>query len=299
MSLVKNYAIGIVDIHMPCGYDMLHGGMLMTQTACIAVWTNKGGNGKTCTATTLARWSGFGAARLLIDLDPQANASLACGFPLDSRRLGISEALLRHSFPENPQLHVDLDDGTVFIPADIRMPDLDLLLHKTNGTPTLALAQLLSDVDGADIIVIDCPPGENIYSRMALAAADYLLIPTTLDSGAATGIQQALSVCKKIKFGNPARNEPARNENLKILGVFFNKVPSVKVNICEEIRKVIVDFCKNNEIRVFNSEIKERISPMTYIGANQQSVFELPENNKLRIEFTELCKEVKEALNER
>ncbi len=271
------------------------GGMLMG--VCIAVWTNKGGNGKTSVATTLARWTGFGDARLLIDLDPQANASLACGYPLDSKRLGISEALLRHTFPENPQLHIELEDGTTFVPADIRMPDLDLLLHKTNGAPTLALAQLLSDVEGADIIVIDCPPGENIYSRMALAAADYLLIPTTLDSGAATGIQQALSVCKKIKFGNPARNEPARNEKLKILGVFFNKVPAVKINICEEIKKVIVNFCEKNQIRVFNSEIKERTSPMTYIGAYQKSVFGLPESNKLRIEFTELCKEIKEALS--
>ncbi len=264
---------------------------------CIAVWTNKGGNGKTAVASAIARWLGFGQDRLLLDLDPQGNASLVNGYPLTASRRGISEALLRHSFPEGAvAVDVELSDGTSFVPADLRMPNLDLLLQKTNGMPVLALAQLLSNVE-ADIIVIDCPPGENLYSRMALAASDYLLIPTTLDAGAATGIQQALAVCKKIKYGNPSRNEPAFNPNLNILGVVFNKVPPVKINICEEIKKVIIDFCNKNKIRVFSSEIKERISPMTFVNANQQSVFDLPESDKLRIEITNLCIEIKGVLN--
>lgn len=158
----------------------------------------KGGVGKTTSALSLgAALAESGERTLLIDLDPQANLTLALGFEPSTLPATVADVLLgNRSLAE------------VILPTEV--PGLDLapasdgLLSAERFLPVrqhfeLVLRQALEAQDAYSVTVLDCPPALGATTRCALAASDVLIIPTQCEYFSAYALRQVVKMIRVIR----------------------------------------------------------------------------------------------------
>lgn len=152
---------------------------MATRPRILAISNQKGGEGKTTTAVNLAASLAAAEHRvLLVDLDPQANASSSVGYPRGSVERGTYELLLGGALPEDvvrttdlPMLHV------VPASADLAGAEVELVgLDARESVLTAALRPILA-ASTYDFVILDCPPSLGLLTINALVAADRVIIP--------------------------------------------------------------------------------------------------------------------------
>lgn len=165
----------------------------------IALVNQKGGVGKTTTSINLSASLGVqGKKVLLIDLDPQGNASTGVGINKGDVNRSIYDLLLGRCTPNQAIIRTNFKNLSI-IPATINLAGADIeLIEKEKQQPgfqknmqlKMALAPI---VDDYDFIIIDCPPSLGLLTTNALTAANSVLIPVQCEFFALEGIMQLLN----------------------------------------------------------------------------------------------------------
>jgi chromosome partitioning protein len=195
----------------------------------IAITLRKGGSGKTTTAVNLATALQLkGKKTLLIDLDPQANATLSVG--IDPTTLTKHINHLFTSIDTQPhEVIVKTNFGLDLVPSH---PDLAQTEAGMKATQVGVLRGLIDPLESSyDFIIIDTPPSESYLTVNALASADLVIIPLQAHFLALQGLAQALTQIEQVKNG--------LNPNLVIAGI----LPTL-VNQRTNISKAVIDEVK-------------------------------------------------------
>jgi len=166
----------------------------------IAVINQKGGCGKTTTAVNLAAALAERHKRvLLIDLDPQAHATIGVGVDPDSLDYSIYEALVQPDVRLSQILVRTETKGLMLAPGSVFLAAADIELSQVPGRD-LVLDRLLTSVDGEfDVCIMDCAPSFGLLTINALAASNHVIVPVLAQYYSLEGLRRVLDTIHLIR----------------------------------------------------------------------------------------------------
>lgn len=187
----------------------------------IAVVNQKGGVGKTTTTINLgAGLVEAGFRVLLVDIDPQGNASTGLGLDKDRRGLTTYDLLLEDAPIQNVVVSTGID-GLWIAPAttDLSSADIEMVANeKRNHLLFDALRQPAIDDFAFDYVLIDCPPSLSLLTLNALVAAHSVLVPLQSEFYALEGLSQLLQTIREVRH--------SVNKTLRIEGIVLTMYDS-------------------------------------------------------------------------
>lgn len=196
----------------------------------VAIANQKGGVGKTTTAINIATaMAATGWKTLLIDLDPQGNASTGMGIEAANRE-SSSYDLLVDELPVDQCIQTTNIPGLDIVPATVDLSGAEVELVSVTDR-TARLRDALRDHNAHEICFIDCPPSLGLLTLNALGAADTLLVPLQCEFFALEGLSQLLQTVERV--------QQRFNPDLGIIGValtMFDRRNRLTDQVADDVR---------------------------------------------------------------
>ena len=198
----------------------------------ISFSNQKGGVGKTTTCVNMAAYlAQAGKKGLLVDLDPQGNATTGLGFSKGALKKSVYNVIIEDEAVKDNVLETELE-GLFLLPANIDLAGAEVdLVYKKNRDKVLRAA-LTPVKDAFDYILIDCPPSLGLLTINALTAADSAIIPIQSEYYALEGLSQLMNTISLVR--------QHLNKSLKVEGVVLTMYDGrslISKQIAAEIKK--------------------------------------------------------------
>jgi chromosome partitioning protein len=254
----------------------------MKQTI-IAVINQKGGVGKTTTAVNLAAQLArdHHAQVLIVDLDPQGNASSGLGLPKDGFEATTYEVLLGQATLDQAVQSTNRE-GLFIVPANANLAAAEIELVNVMQRE-LALKNALQ-MAAYEYVIIDCPPALGLLTINALSAANSILIPVQSEYYALEGLGQLLATIQRVK--------QAINPDLDLLGValtMYDKRTSLSEQVMNELKNHFGD-------KLFKTVIPRNVR-LAEAPSFGKTIFEHDRWSKGARAYKQLAKEVSKRVN--
>lgn len=199
----------------------------------LVVANQKGGVGKTTTAINLGTaLAAVGERVLLIDSDPQGNASTGLGVPHSKRKITLYDVLMGDAALTDAIVHTDLP-GMDIVPAHADLSGVELELGQ-QARRSFKLRDAIDPIRQAGsytYVLIDCPPSLNLLTVNAMAAADAVLVPLQCEFFALEGLSQLVRTIELVRG--------SLNPNLEIQGVvltMYDRRNSLSEQVAKDVR---------------------------------------------------------------
>ncbi|MDR3751987.1 MAG: ParA family protein [Terracidiphilus sp.] len=206
----------------------------------LGVVNQKGGVGKTTTAINLAACLALeGLRTLLVDCDPQANASSGIGFQRDDNRRSVYDVLMGECPAEQVILPTEVD-LLWLLPGSKNLTGANIELAAASDR-ALRLRKALEPIhDAYDLIILDCPPALDLLTLNVLSAAETLIVPMQAEYFALEGISELISTLERVRA--------SFNPDLTIEGVLLTMYDD-RTNLAQQVTDTLREYFRDRLYR--------------------------------------------------